>query len=56
VDFQGNTPVCNFCKTIAWSLIEKISNDIMEEFKKEGYKNIKVVEALNPLIYYKSST
>jgi len=56
VDFQGNTPECNFCKTIAWSITEKISNDIMEEFKKEGYKNIKVVEALNPLIYYKSST
>jgi metal-sulfur cluster biosynthetic enzyme len=56
VDFQGNTPDCNFCKTIAWSIIEKISNDIMEEFKKEGYKNIKVVEALNPSIYYKSST
>jgi metal-sulfur cluster biosynthetic enzyme len=56
VDFQGNTPVCNFCKTIAWSIIETISNDIMEEFKKEGYKNIKVVEALNPSIYYKSST
>jgi hypothetical protein len=47
--------VCYFCKTIAWSIIEKISSKILEEFKKEGYKNIKIVEALNPSIYYKSS-
>jgi metal-sulfur cluster biosynthetic enzyme len=56
VDFQNSTPVCFFCKTIAWSLIEKISTDIVKELEKEGYKNIKVVEALNPSVYYKSST
>ncbi len=56
VDFQSSTPICYFCKTIAWSIIEKISNNIVKELEKEGYKNVKVVEALNPSICYKSST
>jgi metal-sulfur cluster biosynthetic enzyme len=56
VDFQGKSPGCKFCKALSWSIIEKISSDIVQKLSKDGYKNIKVVEALNPSIYYKDSS
>lgn len=56
VNFQVNTPACFFCKTIAWKIIEDLSNRIVEEFEKEGYYNVRVVEAINPRIFYKIST
>ncbi|MGB9695116.1 MAG: iron-sulfur cluster assembly protein [Caldisericaceae bacterium] len=52
MSFESNTPVCYFCKLISWALIQKITQSIVEEFSKSGYINIKVVEALNPKIYY----
>ncbi len=55
MSFSSATPVCFFCKAVAWTEIEKISNCIVEELGKEGYKNIRVVESLNPKIYYKTS-
>jgi metal-sulfur cluster biosynthetic enzyme len=54
MSFTSNTPVCFFCKAIAWTLIEKIFNRIVEELQEEGYKNVRVVDALNPRIYYRS--
>ncbi len=55
MSFMSGTPVCPFCKTIAWSLIDKITDRIVEELRKEGYQNVRVVDALNPRIYYKSA-
>jgi len=52
--FISNTPGCFFCRAVAWTLIEKISDGIVEELQKEGYKNVRVVDALNPRIYYRS--
>jgi len=54
MSFMSSTPVCSFCKAIAWTLIEKISDRIVEELQKKGYKNVRVVDALNPRIYYKT--
>lgn len=53
VNFQGNTPSCFFCKAIAWNIIEKISNDIIETFKRAGFNKIRILEATNPNIFYK---
>jgi hypothetical protein len=53
MSFTSNTPACFFCKAIAWTLIEKISDGIVEELQQEGYKNVRVVDALNPRIYYR---
>nr|WP_243626485.1 hypothetical protein [Candidatus Cryosericum septentrionale] len=50
----SNTPGCFFCRAVAWTLIEKISDGIVEGLQKEGYKNVRVVDALNPRIYYRS--
>jgi len=55
MSFISNTPACFFCRAVAWTLIEKISDGIVEELQKEGYKNVRVVDALNPRIYYKST-
>jgi len=55
MSFMSSTPVCSFCKAIAWSLIDKISDRIVEELQKEGYQNVRVVDALNPRIYYRST-
>ncbi len=52
--FISNTPGCFFCRAVAGTLIEKISDGIVEELQKEGYKNVRVVDALNPRIYYRS--
>jgi len=53
VNFQSNTPSCFFCKAIAWNIIEKISNDLIETFKNSGFKKIRVLEATNSNIFYK---
>jgi metal-sulfur cluster biosynthetic enzyme len=55
MSFMSSTPVCSFCKAIAWSLIDKISDGIVEELQREGYRNVRVVDALNPKIYYGST-
>ncbi|RLD13232.1 MAG: hypothetical protein DRI28_06300 [Caldiserica bacterium] len=55
MDFQGNTPQCFFCKTLAWSIIEKISTEVINKLKSK-FKSVRVVEATNPKIVYKSST
>jgi len=55
VDFQNRTPVCYFCKALAWDIIDKISNDIVNVLKKEGYKNIRIAEYMNPKIVYNTS-
>jgi len=52
MSFESNTPVCYFCKLISWGLMQEITERIVEEFSKEGYINIKVLEALNPKNYY----
>ncbi|HDL50606.1 MAG TPA: DUF59 domain-containing protein [Firmicutes bacterium] len=54
MDFQGNTPKCFFCKTLAWSIIEKISTEIINKLKSK-FKSVRVIEATNPKIVYKSS-
>lgn len=56
MDFQGNTPGCFFCKTLTWSIIEKISTDTIEKLRESGFKSIRIVEATNPKIVYKLST
>lgn len=53
VNFQINTPSCFFCKSIAWNIIEKISNDLVKTFKETGFKKIRILEATNPNIFYK---
>jgi len=53
VNFQGNTPSCFFCKAIAWNIIEKISNDLVDTFKNNGFNKIRILEATNPNIFYK---
>lgn len=53
VNFQGNTPSCYFCKIIAWNIIEKISDDLIKTFKKNGFNKIRILEATNPNIFYK---
>lgn len=53
MDFNQRVPGCNFCKVVAWKLIETISGKIVEVLQQSGYKNIKVVEAANPKIIYK---
>lgn len=55
MDFQGYTPGCFFCKTIAWNIIEKISTEIIDKLK-DKFKDVRVVEATNPKIVYKFST
>jgi len=55
MSFMSSTPVCSFCKAIAWSLIDRISDRIVDELQKEGYQNTRVVDAPNPKIYYKSA-
>ena len=55
MSFMSSTPVCSFCKAIAWSLIDKISDRIVEELQREGYRNVRIVDALNPKIYYRST-
>lgn len=53
MDFNQRVPGCNFCKVVAWKIIETLSTKIYEELKNEGYKNIRIVEAANPAIVYK---
>ncbi len=54
MDFQGKTPRCFFCKALAWSIIEKISTEVVDKLKSK-FKSVRVVEATNPKIVYKSS-
>lgn len=53
MDFNQRVPGCSFCKVVAWKIIETLSTKIYDELKKEGYKNIRIVEAANPAIVYK---
>lgn len=53
VNFQRNTPSCFFCKIISWKIIEDISNNLVEIFKENGFEKIRILEAINPNIYYK---
>lgn len=55
MDFNQRVPGCSFCKVIAWKIIETISTNVYKELEKNGYKNIKVVEAANPKIVYKQA-
>jgi len=53
MNFQNSTPSCFYCKIIAWNIIEKISNDLIETFKNSGFMKIRILEAINPNIFYK---
>ncbi len=53
MNFQNSTPSCFYCKIVAWNIIEKISNDLIETFKNSGFKKIRILEAINPNIFYK---
>lgn len=53
--FESSTPTCNFCKAISWTIIEKISNEIVLKLNEIGFKDVEVVEELNPKLIYKST-
>jgi metal-sulfur cluster biosynthetic enzyme len=54
MDFMSRENACFFCKIVAWSLINKISEDLIEEFRKIGFEKIRLIDCINPNIEYKS--
>ncbi|BAL81045.1 iron-sulfur cluster assembly protein [Caldisericum exile] len=54
VSFEGSTPTCNFCKAISWTIIDKISSEIISALKEIGFETVEVVEELNPKLIYKA--
>lgn len=54
MDFMSRTNACFFCKIIAWDLINKISEDLINRLKDIGFKKIRLIDHINPQIEYKS--
>ncbi len=53
IGIESATPVCNFCKALSWLTIDKITESIVNKLKKIPFKEVTVVEELNPKITYK---
>ncbi|KUK14406.1 MAG: DUF59 domain-containing protein [Synergistetes bacterium] len=52
VSFARRLNVCPFCKAIGWTMIDKITRDIVARLEAMGFRRIKVVESINPSIAY----
>lgn len=53
IGIESATPVCNFCKALSWLTIDKITENIVNKLKELPFKEVTVVEELNPKIIYK---
>lgn len=53
IGIESATPVCNFCKALSWLTIDKITENIVNKIKELPFKEVTVVEELNPKIIYK---
>ncbi|MCX8095534.1 MAG: iron-sulfur cluster assembly protein [Caldisericia bacterium] len=54
MDFISRTNACFFCKIIAWDLINKISEDLINELKNIGFQRVRLIDYINPQIEYKT--
>ncbi|MCS7233600.1 MAG: iron-sulfur cluster assembly protein [Synergistetes bacterium] len=52
VSLARRLSVCPFCKALGWTIVDKITRDIVSKLEGMGFKRIKVVEAINPSIAY----
>lgn len=52
VSFARRLNICPFCKALGWTIIDKITRDIVNRLESMGFKRIKVVESVNPSIAY----
>jgi len=52
VSFARRLSICPFCKAIGWTLIDRITRDIVNKLEGLGFKRVKVVESMNPNIAY----
>ncbi len=53
VGFERSSPTCNFCRALSWTIIDKISEEIIKAVKPLGFDKVQIVEELNPKILYK---
>lgn len=53
VSIEAATPSCNCSKALSWIIFDKITENIVKKLKELSFKEVVVVEELNPKIIYK---
>ena len=53
IDYYGRNPGCSFCKFISETLWNKIFREIEESLKREGFREVYILEAYTGAELYK---